>query len=184
MIADFFNEKTPLKTFFRKATHTILKGRPEVWVMMRHWQFGGTMVNVGAGGDRIKGFINVDSNPLECPHICCDFRVLPFKDQTVDVVLAKHAWEHVVKGTHPIYDGFLSEMRRVLKVNGILCVILPNREVLGEVAYWKDKTHRWAAFPDKIYQFVSLDTRWAIVQFNELRNYAYPWAFDIVLRKR
>ena len=109
------------------------------------------------------------------PDVIADGLHLPFKDGSVDCVVAKHFWEHVPK------FAFLDEVKRVLKQGGYFCAILPNYKHLGDKFYWRDPTHRWAAWPEML---ETPYAGWEIVQFNRLGKWGYRWAFDIVARKK
>lgn len=51
-----------------------------------------------------------------------DATALKFPDETFDLVYSFHALEHI-----PAFRDALSEMRRVLKPNGLYCISTPNR---------------------------------------------------------
>lgn len=54
-----------------------------------------------------------------------DATALEFEDSSFDIVFSYHALEHI-----PNYHKALSEMKRVLKENGIYCIGTPNRSRL------------------------------------------------------
>ena len=192
ILQDFVDEKTPLKTFIRKAKCTLIGDAPEYWVIKKYIKCGGFNLNVGCGDKPIKHTIGVDDYTLETytdRKVKCDIvgdaLNLPFRDASVDTVVARHIWEHLPPTT------FLAEMARVIKPGGHLCIALPNIDYPGPVLYWRDPTHLWAASPDpdRCFQILPLllpgtKTPWTLVQFNKLGKWWYPWSFDIVVRKK
>jgi predicted SAM-dependent methyltransferase len=72
-------------------------------------------LNVGCGGNILQGWVNRDSD--------MDIRKpLPFKNDSVDEILAEHVVEHV---TGPEAYRFFKEAKRVLKEGGVLRVCVP-----------------------------------------------------------
>jgi SAM-dependent methyltransferase len=67
----------------------------------------------------------------------CDLEKEPFPYETdsLDVVFSKSVIEHVVNA-----DNFLSEMRRVLKPNGLAILMCPDWATQAHM-YWDDYTH-------------------------------------------
>ncbi|MCL5960698.1 MAG: class I SAM-dependent methyltransferase [Chloroflexi bacterium] len=95
---------------------------------------------------------------------------LPFKDETMDTVIASHVLEHIGDTREA-----LSEWLRILKPGGHLCLLIPDA--------------RWTAGrdPTHVHEWTSEDFRreWAdryhTVQFDTLHNY---WSFDWVVEKQ
>src|SRR3546814_18660903 len=63
----------------------------------------------------------------------CSSDLLPFADDSFDVVLSNHVIEHV--GEQPEQLAHLSELRRVLTPGGIGYLAVPNRWMLVEPHY-------------------------------------------------
>src|SRR3546814_5510744 len=63
----------------------------------------------------------------------CSSDLLPFADDSFDVVLSNHGIEHV--GEQPVQLAHLAELRRVLTPGGIGYLAVPNRWMLGEPHY-------------------------------------------------
>ncbi len=84
-------------------------------------------LNLGCGDKHLPHYINVDiveSRLGHKPDVVCDIRVLePFKDQTVDEVLAVHVIEHVHRWE---VLGVLKEWFRVLRPGGKIVLETPN----------------------------------------------------------
>lgn len=79
-----------------------------------------TKLNLGCATDRIDGWINLDIEPNVRPTIAATVYKLPFKDNSIDHVLASHLLEH-------LYDipSVKNEIHRVLKENGTFVFIVP-----------------------------------------------------------
>lgn len=58
---------------------------------------------------------------------------LPLRDRSIDVVVSNHVLEHV--GDHPDQARYLTEIRRVLRDDGLLYLAVPNRFRLLEAHY-------------------------------------------------
>lgn len=94
-------------------------------------------LNLGCGNDIKKGYINIDKhNNLSEADLCCDISQLPYEEGTVDEILLFHILEHFPFRKVPIV---LKEWRRVLKLEGIIKIKVPNLE------QWIDK---WNSFSD------------------------------------
>lgn len=65
-----------------------------------------------------------------CTFLCSDGEALPFPDESVDVVVFNHIYEHVVDA-----DLVLAEIRRVLTPTGVLYLGMANRLVVVEPHY-------------------------------------------------
>ena len=71
-------------------------------------------LNLGSGYKKIKGFINVDLNATnaDIKHNLNKYSY-PFKDNSVDYILASHILEHLKE---PM--DFFKELQRILKTGG------------------------------------------------------------------
>ena len=135
----------PIKTLRRKVTHTLFHGKPEKWVIKKY--IHGLTLNVGAGRDGIPGTKTVDNLQHQQytdwdvkPDYVCDATELhkEFKPETVDCILAMHLYEHLRRP-----DEFLDSAHFVLKQGGYLCLLCPDYEYMGSVAYFRDPTHKY-----------------------------------------
>jgi predicted SAM-dependent methyltransferase len=80
-------------------------------------------LNIGAGGNRVPGWLNLDLYPPPgVVYMDASLR-WPFPDASIDSIMCEHMIEHVPKalGKH-----LLREMRRVLKPGGWARVITPD----------------------------------------------------------
>ena len=87
-------------------------------------------LNLGCGLDHRAGYINIDAVAAVNPDIVHDLtRPLPFKDDTVEEVVAQDILEHF------IYDDFLhvlAELSRVVVTGGKVHVRVPNVDAVFE----------------------------------------------------
>lgn len=90
-------------------------------------------LNLGCGHNYLPGFINIDKSKFAR----CDKRIdlekghLPFKDKTIELIVATHLLEHI-KNIIPL----MNECYRVLKDTGEIHIIVPQNE-----GTWADPTH-------------------------------------------
>jgi len=78
-------------------------------------------LNIGSGNSQIsKHVYNVDIFAYDNVDVVCDIADLPFKDNSVDVVLNLVVLEHV-----PNPQQVMAEMHRVLKPDGIIYTAIP-----------------------------------------------------------
>lgn len=93
---------------------------------------GRVLVHIGCGKTNSPEFINVDARPLAHVHIVTDdITSLPdFNTGTVDLVYMCHILEHIKRKD---LKKVLSEMKRVLKVGGVLRLSVPDLDELVEV---------------------------------------------------
>lgn len=85
-------------------------------------------LNIGAGGNRVRGWLNLDLSPSPGVSFMDASRKWPFGDASIDAILCEHMIEHVSKslGTH-----LLREARRTLKPGGWLRVVSPDLDWLA-----------------------------------------------------
>ncbi len=93
---------------------------------------GQVLVHIGCGTTNSPKFINIDARPLAHVHIATDdiTSLSDFQTGTVDLVYMCHILEHIKASD---LKGVLSEMRRVLKVGGVLRLSVPDFDKLVEV---------------------------------------------------
>lgn len=80
-------------------------------------------LNIGCGGNRISGWLNVDRFPPPGATFVDATIVLPFDDATFRAILCEHMIEHIPKAA-AIY--LLGEMRRILLPGGIARIVTPD----------------------------------------------------------
>lgn len=107
------------------------------------------MINVGSGDWYYKGWINLDY-PSEWyrkaqkgkKFIPYDMRkdVLPFEDNTVDVIYCSHVIEHIEdEYVQKVFD----EWHRVLKKDGTVRIACPDAEFLYQISKRKTQYYNW-----------------------------------------
>lgn len=94
-------------------------------------------INIGAGGTKIDGFVTLDYDPLTEPDYVVNLEkdVFPFEDNTVEVVIAHHVFEHLGEG----YFHCLKELYRVCKHGATIDVRVPHYR---HDYFFDDPTHR------------------------------------------
>lgn len=92
-------------------------------------------LNLGCGREQIIGWINIDKNPSCGPDMVRDLeKGLPFDDNSVDEVQAKHIIEHIED------DAFLmNEIWRVCKPKAKVILVFPTVDGTG-VCDWGHKS--------------------------------------------
>lgn len=80
-------------------------------------------LNLGAGGLKKPGYVNIDWNVLTNPDVQHDLNITPypFDDNTFDVIEADHVLEHLDK---PF--AIMTEIHRILKPGGQLIIEVPH----------------------------------------------------------
>lgn len=81
-------------------------------------------LNLGCGSQKLKGYINIDSEKSCRPDLLLDIlrESLPYKDKSVDEVVLFHTIEHIAKRNHKI---ILNQVHRVLKPSGQFLLSYP-----------------------------------------------------------
>lgn len=82
-------------------------------------------LNLGCGNDIREGFINVDVRQVPNVDIVATLEKLPFRDNYADKIVAQDVLEHFCR--IELID-VVTEIKRVLKVGGILEVRVPDCE--------------------------------------------------------
>lgn len=130
-------------------------------------------LNLGCGDMILPDYINCDLYN-DNADIKCDVKILPFKDNSVDKILALHIIEHF-----DFKEAFdvLKEWNRVLKKNGILMIEIPDflnccKEFVNGDEDYRIKlygnffAHPW--IPGQIHKFLYTENqlRWTLEQCN------------------
>jgi len=124
--------ENPLKRAFKKyprfyqmvrrivSPTLFLRGQSSAF-FIRNVSYEKIIINVGSGNRRIReDVINVDMLSYEDVDVCARAEDLPFKDESVDYLIAETLLEHV---KDPV--GVVNEFWRVLKVNGVVFMTIP-----------------------------------------------------------
>ena len=93
---------------------------------------GKVLLNIGCGEKTSPEFINIDARPLAHIHIVTDniMSLENFSDETVDLIYMSHVLEHVKRND---LKNVLTEMKRVLRKNGVLRLSVPDFDRLTDV---------------------------------------------------
>ncbi len=91
-------------------------------------------INIGGGNTKIEGYKNIDILPLENVDIVCDLtKNIPLEDDSVDMVYARHSFEHIQNLPH-----LVEELYRVCKNGAVIEIKCPYFKSNGA---FKDPTH-------------------------------------------
>jgi len=94
-------------------------------------------LNLGSGGKPMKGYLNVDKNPLaplvDIVHDL-DSYPWPFDTESIDEIVMSHCLEHLID-----HNRAMKEIHRLLKIGGIAKISVPH--FTWQYAY-QDPTHR------------------------------------------
>ena len=99
-------------------------------------------LNIGSGDTRFDGFVNCDYSDMFNPEYVFDLEKdnWPFKDDSVDEVIANHIFEHMGEG----FFHCVMELYRVCKNDAIIRIQVPH--YLNEHMH-HDPTHRRSITP-------------------------------------
>ena len=92
---------------------------------------------IGSGGTKLDGFVTCDYDPLAEPDYVFNLETdkFPFEDNSVEVVVAHHVFEHLGEG----YFHCLKELYRVCKHGATIDVRVPHYR---HDYFFDDPTHR------------------------------------------
>ncbi len=90
-----------------------------------HGADGKVLLHIGCGGVNAPGFINLDARPQPHVHIVTTnlFNLSMIPNDAVDLIYMSHILEHV---SHRDIVMTLRELRRILRVGGVLRVSVPD----------------------------------------------------------
>lgn len=105
-------------------------------------------INLGAGDEKIDGFVTVDYDANSNPDYVCNLEKdpLPFPDNTVETVVAHHVFEHLGEG----FFHCLQEIYRVCKHGAFIDIKVPHPRHWHFLA---DPTHRRPILPQGLQLF-------------------------------
>lgn len=128
-------------------------------------------LNLGCGDNKYERFINVDISGEFSPDIICDLeKGLPFKDDTIDEIVANHVIEHL---SNTIF--IMNEIWRVCKHNAIVNIEVPHQA--SKMAF-ADPTHKRVFNEESFKYFCSNGEHYWIH-----RSYGIRCNFELVSQK-
>lgn len=87
-------------------------------------------LNIGAGENRLEGFINIDREESTNPDILCDIRQkIPLEDNCVEELWFHHCLEHIEFHS---WKHIFAEFHRVLIQDGLLYISYPEFEMCAK----------------------------------------------------
>lgn len=97
----------------------------------------GMKINLGSGYKRFPDFFNVDADKNCNPDYVVDLESgrLPFKDDSIEYVIAHHILEHIGEGFIPL----MKELYRVCENNAVIDIEVPH---FRHWTYSADPTHK------------------------------------------
>ena len=106
-------------------------------------------INLGCGGKKLDGYINVDSQPAAKPDVVLDIGrdIFPWADDSVSVVQAWHIFEHLAPAQ---FFHCLQQIYRVCAPGAKFGVIVPHPR---HDVFLNDPTHVHAITPDGMLLF-------------------------------
>ncbi len=133
-------------------------------------------LNLGCGSDLKEGYINIDVvrefgslSSDKKPFLVCNLsESLPFKDESVDEIIAKDILEHFDKYmAHIVFADWV----RVLKIGGRIFIRVPDFDFIFEVA--KRKSLSFYDIMDLIYGEVLIGSKTYVSYFG-----IHKWGFN------
>jgi len=106
-------------------------------------------LNIGSGGKKLDGYVNVDMQPEEDPDVLLNIGTewWPFRYNSVDEVVASHILEHL--STHEFFHC-MKEMYRVCRDGAQVHVTLPHPR---HDIFLGDPTHQRPVMPGTLIMF-------------------------------
>jgi len=92
-------------------------------------------LNLGCGIDKKKGYLNIDSSKSIKPDKVWDLEKtpLPFKDNSVEEIIAEHVFEHIRN-----FVPLMHDLRRICKKGALIRIKTPFYSAWGQ---YNDPTH-------------------------------------------
>ena len=108
-------------------------------------------INLGSGGKKLPGYVNVDSQPMENPDVLCDVSKdrWPFEDSTVTEAIASHLLEHLGPEPERLFH-FMQELYRVCAPGAVIQITVPHPR---HDIFLQDPTHVRPIMPGTLLMF-------------------------------
>ncbi|MCS7264093.1 MAG: class I SAM-dependent methyltransferase [Armatimonadetes bacterium] len=156
-------------------------------VLGKYWKPQGKLLDVGCGAGKIDGqlkalgwqVIGVDFSLNACSNarsqfqvatVCADGAFLPFKEESLDVIVMRHVLEHFPSPTKAI-----KEVHRILRKGGLVSIEVPNAASIGRFVL-KNHWQSWE-LPRHLHHFTPANLKklletngFRILRMNSTRN--------------
>jgi SAM-dependent methyltransferase len=130
-----------------------------------------TRLNIGCGPNPVDGWLNLDRRWHQGVDLCCDLREpIPLGDASIDYAVAIHVLQDMAWGDLP---RAVSEMRRVLKPDGVLRLALPDLE--RAIDAWRRGDSGYFYVPDEDARSIGAKLVTQIIWYGSVRT---PFTFD------
>ena len=127
-----------LKRSIKKITRRFI-WRPLLLAKIKNKK-GPLKLNLGAGNNPIKGWVNADFIPKNLNILYIDVRKkMPFRDNTFDYIISEHLIEHLSREEG---KKMLKECFRILKKNGKIRISTPNLKFITSL-YNENKDNKY-----------------------------------------
>ena len=131
--------------------------------------------DLGCGSHKtINSAWGVDIRPTS--NICGTIERLPFRNDSVDVIISRHSFEHVLDSVE-----VLLEWRRCLKPGGLVIFVLPDFEFLDTMHPILSSNVHLHAFTRK--SFFNLVNRIENFNIEKLETVVEEWSFGGAIRR-
>ncbi len=114
-------------------------------------------LNLGCGGDKRDGWVNVDKYDAAAPDQLVDLEAFPWPwdDDSVEQILLKHVLEHL--GRDPdVYLNIFKELWRVCRAGAEIEIVVPHPR---HDSFLNDPTHVRAVTPEGLQMFSRKENR-------------------------
>lgn len=148
----------------------------------------GLGIYIGCGGNKtLPNVIGVDITPkgqkglwgnqrgvVSESDVCASGDCLPFKSNAFDFIIARHNLEHYLN-----LIKTLLEWRRVLKIGGVLCIVLPDDTEVDSIHL--APTHKHVFTPESFRVLMETLGRFEIIKIEVCVPH---WSFISILKKK
>ena len=135
-------------------------------------------INIGCGKDIKEDYTNLDKLKSEGVDVVWDLDKYPypFKDNSIDEILAFHILEHIKD-----YETCIDELIRILKPEGILHIKVPHFSSAGSNSEFHKRKFWYHSFSsERVYHKTSLEITFydqSLEQVYKKINFAKPFFF-------
>lgn len=120
----------------RKPVKVDRLGGPRIRELIQKLKIEGLAVNLGSGMDDYPGFLNLDLGNYKPVHIVADFKQIPLKSESVQLVACNSVLEHIYD-----FQKVYREIERIIVKGGYLYLSVP----FMSLRHHKYDYHRWTS---------------------------------------